>query len=153
MSKTSAFYAADPEVGRRVLDDIEDMFRLTQDNLMDITSHFLKDFELGLSEYNHPMAMMCVPPQIQHPPLSYPLFAVPPSSPAYQTAQRSGECLFRLHGRGIPYLRASCLSQTAARSPLPAALACRIMTVGLSTLPCSLRLGPIPGAPNPEGRP
>ena len=58
MSKTSAFYAADPEVGRRVLDDIEDMFRLTQDNLMDITSHFLKDFELGLSEYNHAMAMM-----------------------------------------------------------------------------------------------
>ena len=59
MSKTSAHFAPDPEVGRRVLDDIENMFRLTKDNLMDITTHFLKDFTLGLSEYNHPMAMMC----------------------------------------------------------------------------------------------
>ena len=64
MSKTSALYAADPGVGRAVFDDIENMFRLTKEDLVQITTHFLKDFELGLSEYNHPMAMMYAPLQI-----------------------------------------------------------------------------------------
>ena len=58
MPKISAVYAPCPDVERRVLDEIEDQFRLTKDDLTRITSHFLDDFKLGLSEYNHPMAMM-----------------------------------------------------------------------------------------------
>ncbi|KAI0723500.1 hexokinase [Earliella scabrosa] len=58
MPKISAVYAPCPDVERRVLDEIEDQFRLTKDDLTRITSHFLDDFKLGLSEYNHPMAMI-----------------------------------------------------------------------------------------------
>ena len=61
MSKTSAVYASSPDVTRRILDEIEDQFRLPKDDLIRITSQFLEDFALGLSEYNHPMAMMYVP--------------------------------------------------------------------------------------------
>ena len=68
MSTTSALYGAKSDNGRHVFDEIENMFRLTKDDLMEITSHFLKDFALGLSEYNHPMAMMCVPPQMRDAP-------------------------------------------------------------------------------------
>ncbi|TBU50506.1 hexokinase-domain-containing protein [Dichomitus squalens] len=58
MSNTSYHYVASPEDGRRVLEQIEQQFRLSQDDLTRITSKFLEDFELGLSEYNHPMAMI-----------------------------------------------------------------------------------------------
>ncbi|KAI0751253.1 hypothetical protein C8Q80DRAFT_1098424 [Daedaleopsis nitida] len=58
MSKTSAVHAPSPDAGRRVLEDIEDQFRLTKDDLVRITSQFLEDFALGLGEYNHPMAMI-----------------------------------------------------------------------------------------------
>lgn len=60
MSKTSAIYAPAPDVGRRVFDEIETQFRLSKDDLIRITTQFLEDFDLGLREYNHPMAMMCV---------------------------------------------------------------------------------------------
>ena len=39
-------------------DDVEAQFRLDDDALFTITKQFLEDFRLGLSEYNHAMAMM-----------------------------------------------------------------------------------------------
>ena len=61
MSSTYFHYGATPEASRAVLEQIEQQFRLSKADLMRITSQFLKDFELGLGEYNHPMAMMYVP--------------------------------------------------------------------------------------------
>ncbi|KAI0773802.1 hexokinase [Fomes fomentarius] len=58
MSKTSAIYAPAPDVGRHVLDEIETQFRLSKDDLIRITTQFLEDFDLGLRDYNHPMAMI-----------------------------------------------------------------------------------------------
>ncbi|RPD62046.1 hypothetical protein L226DRAFT_77182 [Lentinus tigrinus ALCF2SS1-7] len=58
MTKTTAIYAPSPDDARRILDEIEDQFRLPKEDLMRITSQFLEDFALGLSEYNHPMAMI-----------------------------------------------------------------------------------------------
>lgn len=43
----------------RVFDDIEAQFQLEDDVLHSITTKFLEDFGSGLSEYGHPMAMMC----------------------------------------------------------------------------------------------
>ncbi len=79
MSNTSFHYGATPEAARGVLEQIEQQFRLSNADLMRITSQFLKDFELGLSEYNHPMAMMYVPCYLpcynySHVPLSSPTF-------------------------------------------------------------------------------
>ena len=48
------------EEERRVLDDIEHQFHLDEDVLIRITKQFLDDMHLGLGEYNHPLAMMCV---------------------------------------------------------------------------------------------
>ncbi|OSD01800.1 hexokinase [Trametes coccinea BRFM310] len=58
MAPTSALFGASPDVARRILDDIEAQFRLSKDDLVRITTQFLEDFALGLSEYNHPMAMI-----------------------------------------------------------------------------------------------
>ncbi|OJT13179.1 Glucokinase [Trametes pubescens] len=58
MAPTSALYGSSPDVSRRILDDIEHQFSLDKDDLIRITSQFLEDFKLGLSEYNHPMAMI-----------------------------------------------------------------------------------------------
>ena len=52
------------EEERRILDDIEHQFHLDEDALIRITQQFLKDMHLGLGEYNHPLAMMCVSPRI-----------------------------------------------------------------------------------------
>lgn len=60
MSNTTAAYAPSPDAARRILNEIEDQFRLTKEDLVRITSQFLEDFSLGLGEYNHPMAMMYV---------------------------------------------------------------------------------------------
>ncbi|PIL36677.1 hypothetical protein GSI_00366 [Ganoderma sinense ZZ0214-1] len=58
MSSTSFHYGATPEAARGVLEQIEQQFRLSKADLVRITSQFLEDFELGLGEYNHPMAMI-----------------------------------------------------------------------------------------------
>ncbi|KAH9962411.1 hexokinase-domain-containing protein [Russula dissimulans] len=55
MPVTTAIYNAHPNA---VLADIEQQFSLDQDTLLSITSHFHKLFNLGLSEYGHPMAMI-----------------------------------------------------------------------------------------------
>lgn len=44
---------------RHIFDDIDEQFQLNDDRLTAITKQFLADFHLGLSEYNHAMAMMC----------------------------------------------------------------------------------------------
>lgn len=41
--------------------DIEQQFQLGPDALVGLTRAFLDEVALGLSEYGHPMAMMCVP--------------------------------------------------------------------------------------------
>jgi hexokinase len=59
-TKTSAVNGASPDAARKIFDDIESQFQLDEDALIKITEQYLEDFRLGLSEYNHPMAMMCV---------------------------------------------------------------------------------------------
>lgn len=60
MSPITIPNGASPEAERAIFDDIEASFHLSDEKLNDIVNQFLKDFRLGLSEYNHPMAMMYV---------------------------------------------------------------------------------------------
>lgn len=55
-----AIYNAHPDKISSLIADIEQQFTLDGDVLISITSHFHKLFNLGLSEYGHPMAMMYV---------------------------------------------------------------------------------------------
>jgi hypothetical protein len=58
MAITTAIYNAHPHNINSLLIDIEQQFALDQDVLIAITSHFHKLFNLGLSDYGHPMAMV-----------------------------------------------------------------------------------------------
>ncbi|KAI0775461.1 hexokinase [Irpex lacteus] len=58
MSPITIPNGASPEAERAIFDDIEASFHLSDEKLNDIVNQFLKDFRLGLSEYNHPMAMI-----------------------------------------------------------------------------------------------
>ncbi|KAI9456980.1 hexokinase-domain-containing protein [Lactarius psammicola] len=58
MPVTTALYNAHPDKISSLLADIEQQFTLDGDALISITSHFHKLFNLGLSEYGHPMAMI-----------------------------------------------------------------------------------------------
>ncbi|TFY59827.1 hypothetical protein EVJ58_g5534 [Rhodofomes roseus] len=58
MTKLAALSGVSVEAERKILDDIEDQFRLEEDALIEITKQFLEDFRAGLGEYNHPMAMI-----------------------------------------------------------------------------------------------
>jgi len=58
MSKLATVSGASAQAARKIFDDIESQFQLNQDALIKITEQFLEDFRLGLSEYNHPMAMI-----------------------------------------------------------------------------------------------
>ena len=49
-----------PDATRRILNEIEQQFYLSDDKLLAITGQFLEDFSLGLGEYGKPMAMMYV---------------------------------------------------------------------------------------------
>ena len=60
MPVTTALYNH-PDKINSVLADIEQQFTLDEHVLISITSHFHKLFNLGLSDYGHPMAMMCAP--------------------------------------------------------------------------------------------
>lgn len=42
------------------LESVKEQFHLDEDRLLAITRQFVDDFRLGLSEYNHAMAMMSV---------------------------------------------------------------------------------------------
>ncbi|THH01755.1 hypothetical protein EW026_g995 [Hermanssonia centrifuga] len=55
MAPTSAFLKDD---GHQTFDSIAAQFQLDDEALHTITKQFLEDFRLGLSEYNHPMAMI-----------------------------------------------------------------------------------------------
>ena len=61
MPVTTALYNAHPHHINSLLADIEQQLTLDQDVLIHITSHFHKLFNLGLSDYGHPMAMMYAP--------------------------------------------------------------------------------------------
>jgi len=58
MPPISALSDATPGYSRVILDGIQAQFQLDEDSLITITNQFLHDFEVGLSEYNHPMAMI-----------------------------------------------------------------------------------------------
>ncbi|CAL1702032.1 unnamed protein product [Somion occarium] len=58
MAPISALIGSTEDSARQILDAIESQFQLSDDALVRITDQFLKDFRLGLSEYNHPMAMI-----------------------------------------------------------------------------------------------
>jgi hypothetical protein len=59
MAITTAIYNAHPAHKiNSLLADIEQQFTLDQDVLISITTHFHKLFNLGLSDYGHPMSMM-----------------------------------------------------------------------------------------------
>jgi len=49
---------------QHIFDNIESQFHLSTGSLVDLTHAFLREVRLGLSEYNHPMAMMCVIPYL-----------------------------------------------------------------------------------------
>jgi hypothetical protein len=57
---TTTIYNAHSHNINSLLSDIEEQFSLDEHALISITSHFHKLFNLGLSEYGHPMAMMYV---------------------------------------------------------------------------------------------
>lgn len=57
MASTSSFFYRNPQT---VLDDIDNQFQLSSPSLIELVKAFLAEFHVGLSSYNHPMAMMCV---------------------------------------------------------------------------------------------
>ncbi|KAK7061399.1 phosphotransferase [Favolaschia claudopus] len=57
MPSTSALFAK-PADAQHVLDSIHDQFQLGRETMLDLTGQFLEEFKVGLSGYNHPMAMI-----------------------------------------------------------------------------------------------
>lgn len=57
MASTSSHFYRDPQT---VLDDLGYQFQLDPETLTDIVKVFLEEYRAGLSNYGHPMAMMCV---------------------------------------------------------------------------------------------
>lgn len=49
-----------PQASQDILNTIEEQFTLSGETLCAITKQFVDDFNLGLSRYNEPMAMMYV---------------------------------------------------------------------------------------------
>ncbi|KAI0685988.1 hexokinase [Cytidiella melzeri] len=58
MAPVATSTTSSKDASRDVFDSIESQFRLSEDKLHEIVEQFLEDFRLGLSEYNHPMAMI-----------------------------------------------------------------------------------------------
>ncbi|KAI0314206.1 hexokinase-domain-containing protein [Amylostereum chailletii] len=58
MPITASIFRSRPEGVKAILDDIEEQFQLGEEALKTITSQFLADFNLGLSEYGQAMAMI-----------------------------------------------------------------------------------------------
>ncbi|KAJ6627457.1 hypothetical protein B0H10DRAFT_2210381 [Mycena sp. CBHHK59/15] len=57
MASISAHFAKGPDV-QSILDDIHRQFQLGPETLIELTGAFLDEFKVGLSSYNHPMAMI-----------------------------------------------------------------------------------------------
>lgn len=55
---TSTFPLTIPPATRNILDGISQQFALSDARLVKITEHFVSDFNLGLAEYSHAMAMV-----------------------------------------------------------------------------------------------
>lgn len=60
MAPLAAVAHSDREDGREIFDQIDAQFQLDDARLASITQEFLADMHVGLSKYNHPMAMMYV---------------------------------------------------------------------------------------------
>jgi hexokinase len=58
--KFDSAHHALPNATRRILNEIEQQFFLSDDRLLTITRQFVEDFSLGLGEYGKAMAMMYV---------------------------------------------------------------------------------------------
>jgi hexokinase len=52
--------ASMPQASQDILNGIEEQFTLSDEILCGITKQFVDDFNVGLSQYNEPMAMMYV---------------------------------------------------------------------------------------------
>lgn len=57
MAPTTALHSQSAE---RILEDIDNQFKLGSDELLDIAQAFLQDVNEGLGKYGHPLAMMYV---------------------------------------------------------------------------------------------
>lgn len=90
MAPLSAISGSRPHSAQQILDDIEAQFQLDDNALTAITSQFLKEVETGLSDYNHPMAMMCVSFSLNDT-LSNVCELAPRSSLVFRTAPRQGQ--------------------------------------------------------------
>ena len=90
MPVTTAIYNAHKDKISSLLADIEQQFNLDEDALISITLHFHKLFNLGLSEYGHPMAMMYAMILFILVLFIHERITVPHSSLAYQMARRQG---------------------------------------------------------------
>ena len=86
MLVTTPIYNAYSHKINSLLSDIEEQFTLDEHALISITSHFHKLFNLGLSEYGHPMAMMYVFAQ----PTRAPLTSNSTDSPTFVTGVPDG---------------------------------------------------------------
>jgi len=84
---TTAIYNTYSHKINSVLSDIEEQFTLDEQALISITSHFHKLFNLGLSEYGHPMAMMYV---FMQPRPCVPLTSRSTGSPTFVTGVPDG---------------------------------------------------------------
>ncbi|KAJ7087206.1 hypothetical protein B0H15DRAFT_931230 [Mycena belliarum] len=57
MPSISAHFAKGPDA-QHIFDDIHRQFQLSPETLVELTGAFLNEFQVGLKEYNHPMAMI-----------------------------------------------------------------------------------------------
>lgn len=83
-----------PDATRRILNEIEQQFYLSEERLLAITRQFVEDFSLGLGEYNKAMAMMCVSSDLS-PPVEMncaqrPMLNLPYDSPTFVTGVPDG---------------------------------------------------------------
>ena len=90
MPVTTAIYNAHKDKISSLLADIEQQFTLDEEALISITLHFHKLFNLGLSEYGHPMAMMYAMTLYILVLFIHQRISVPHSSLAYQMVRRQG---------------------------------------------------------------
>lgn len=60
MVPLSAISGSSKDSEAAIFDAIEGQFRLDDPTLHAIVNQFIEDFRLGLGQYGHPMAMMCV---------------------------------------------------------------------------------------------
>jgi hypothetical protein len=81
MAITTAIYNTHPHKTNALLVELEQQFALDQDVLISITSHFHKLFNLGLSDYGHPMAICHTSDQVVVRAARFPFLCLCPLAP------------------------------------------------------------------------